>query len=127
MQVRNWAVVAGAAAAVAVTFGGVLVAQRDWPPAVVAEDPGAPALTAEESMKTIVVPPGYRVELVAKEPMVVDPILAEFDADGRMWVLEMPGFAHDPSMQDSREPICRVVVTRGSQRRRHDGQADGFC
>ena len=61
-------------------------------------------------MKTIAVPPGYRVELVAKEPMVLDPILAEFDADGRMWVLEMPGFAMNMAMADSREPICRVVV-----------------
>src|SRR5688572_18275363 len=40
-----------------------------WPPAVVPEDEGAPERTAEESLKTIVVPPGYRVELVAKEPL----------------------------------------------------------
>jgi mono/diheme cytochrome c family protein len=61
-------------------------------------------------MKTIVVPPGYRVELVAKEPMVIDPIIAEFDADGRLWIVEMPGFAQDMAMSDSREPVCRVVV-----------------
>jgi len=81
-----------------------------WPPAVVAEDKGAPELSAEDSLKTIVVPPGYRVELVAKEPLVEDPILIDFDADGRMWVVEMPAFAMGASMKDSREGICRVAV-----------------
>ena len=74
------------------------------------EDKGAPELSAEESLKTIVVPPGYRVELVAKEPLVEDPILIDFDADGRMWVVEMPAFAMGEGMKDSREGICRVVV-----------------
>ena len=56
----------------------------------------APVLSAEEEMKTLVLPPGYRVELVAKEPLVIDPIAIDFDADGRMWVLEMPGFMSEP-------------------------------
>src|SRR5687767_13170392 len=41
---------------------------RGWPPPVIKDADGAPVLSAEESLKTIVVPPGYRVELVAKEP-----------------------------------------------------------
>jgi mono/diheme cytochrome c family protein/glucose/arabinose dehydrogenase len=81
-----------------------------WPPPVVADTDGAPVLTAEESQKTIVLPPGYRAELVAKEPLVQDPIAIDFDADGRMWVLEMPAFAMDVTMRDSRDPICRAVV-----------------
>jgi mono/diheme cytochrome c family protein/glucose/arabinose dehydrogenase len=81
-----------------------------WPPAVVPEDAGAPELSAEDSQKTIVLPPGYRVELVAKEPLVEDPILIDFDADGRMWVVEMPAFARGADMKDSREGICRVAV-----------------
>src|SRR5262245_42490579 len=85
-------------------------AQPTWPPAVVPEDEGAPDRSAEESLKTIVVSPGYRVELVAKEPLVQDPILIDFDADGRMWVVEMPAFAAGPSMRDSREGVCRVAV-----------------
>ncbi len=109
MRARTWAVAAGVAVVAAVTYG-VVHGQQAWPPTPVPEDAGSPALSAEESLKTIAVPPGYRVELVAKEPMVIDPILAEFDADGRMWVLEMPGFAMNPAMEDSREPICRLVV-----------------
>jgi mono/diheme cytochrome c family protein/glucose/arabinose dehydrogenase len=111
MVLRYWVGAATVAAVAGVTFAVLQGAQgQAWPPPVVGDNLAAPALTAEESMKTIVVPPGYRVELVAKEPMIIDPILAEFDADGRMWVLEMPGFAMNMAMDDSREPICRLVV-----------------
>jgi mono/diheme cytochrome c family protein/glucose/arabinose dehydrogenase len=100
----------------AVVLAGLAVGRRrhaerePWPPAVVPEDEGAPELSAEDSLKTIVVPPGYRVELVAKEPLVEDPILIDFDPDGRMWAVEMPAFAMGEGMKDSREGICRVVV-----------------
>src|SRR5690606_37888917 len=109
LRARSWAMTAGAAVVAAATYGVLHGAQsQGWPPPVT---PGTSmALSAEESLATIVVPPGYRAELVAREPMVIDPILAEFDADGRLWVLEMPGFAMDMSMADSREPICRLVV-----------------
>jgi len=81
-----------------------------WPPPVQKTPEKAPALSAEEEMKTLVLPPGYRAELVAKEPLVVDPIAIDFDADGRMWVLEMPGFMSAEGAANSREPINDVVV-----------------
>ena len=101
-----------AAALAALPAAGVVAwqARPAWPPPVVADPDGAPVLTAEESQKTIVLPPGYRAELVAKEPLVQDPIAIDFDASGRMWVLEMPAFAMDITMRDSRDPICRAVV-----------------
>jgi mono/diheme cytochrome c family protein/glucose/arabinose dehydrogenase len=96
---------------------GTLVATGDaiqnrgaWPPAVRKTPDAAPPLSAEEERQTIVVPPGYRAELVAEEPLVVDPIAIDFDADGRMWVLEMPGFMPDISGRDSREAINDVAV-----------------
>ena len=85
-------------------------AKPSWPPAVRKTPEKAPVLSAEEEMKTLVLPPGYRVELVAKEPLVIDPIAIDFDADGRMWVLEMPGFMSEPGGANSREPINNVVV-----------------
>ncbi|MCI0585187.1 MAG: dehydrogenase, partial [Chloroflexi bacterium] len=33
--------------------------------------------------------PGHEIELVAAEPLVVDPIDMEFDEEGRLWVVEM--------------------------------------
>ena len=94
------------------SFGAVHVmqSQEAWPPAVRETPEKAPVLSPEESMKTLVLPPGYRVELVASEPMVIDPIAIDFDADGRMYVLEMPGFMSEPGGGNSREPINRVVV-----------------
>jgi mono/diheme cytochrome c family protein/glucose/arabinose dehydrogenase len=81
-----------------------------WPQPVRETPEKAPVLSAEEELKTIVVPPGYRLELVAKEPLVQDPIAIDFDADGRLWVLEMPGFMSGPGGANLREPINNVVV-----------------
>ena len=72
-------------------------------------------------MKTLVLPPGYRVQLVAKEPLVIDPIAIDFDADGRMWVLEMPGFMSEANGANSREPINNVVVLEDTN---NDGVMD---
>jgi mono/diheme cytochrome c family protein/glucose/arabinose dehydrogenase len=92
-----------------------------WPPAVRKTAEKAPVLSAEEEMKTLVLPPGYRAQLVAKEPMVIDPIAIDFDADGRMWVLEMPGFMSEPNGANSREPINNVVVLEDTN---NDGVMD---
>jgi mono/diheme cytochrome c family protein/glucose/arabinose dehydrogenase len=81
-----------------------------WPPAVRKTPEKAPVLSAEDEMKTLVLPPGYHVQLVAKEPLVMDPIAIDFDADGRMWVLEMPGFMSEANAANSREPVNDVVV-----------------
>src|SRR5690242_227892 len=91
LRVGSWRL--GVVAALLVTSAlGVVTAQRStpsWPPAVRKTPEKAPVLSAEGEQKTIVVPPGYKIELVAKEPLVTDPIVIEFDADGRLWVLEM--------------------------------------
>ena len=41
---------------------------------------------------TIVVPAGFRVELVAAEPLVRDPMAMEFDENGFAYVLEIPRY-----------------------------------
>jgi mono/diheme cytochrome c family protein/glucose/arabinose dehydrogenase len=92
-----------------------------WPPPVRKTPDKAPALSAEEEQKTFVLPPGYRAELVAKEPLVIDPIAIDFDADGRLWVLEMPGFMSEAGALNSREPINTVAVL---QDRDGDGVMD---
>jgi putative membrane-bound dehydrogenase-like protein len=54
---------------------------------VIASDP--PARTAEQSVESIQVERGFKVELVASEPLVKDPIAFEWGADGKLWVVEM--------------------------------------
>ncbi len=100
--------------------GTAKVPGNAWPPKRAGAAIAA-ALTPEEAMATFSVPPGYHVELVVAEPMVDSPILMDFDADGRMWVVEMPGFLPDESGQDSKEPIDRVVVLEDTN---DDGKMD---
>ena len=92
--------------------------QSSWPPAVRETPEKAPALSPADEQKTLVLPPGYRVELVASEPLVADPVAIDFDAEGRLWVLEMPGFMSAPGGANSPDPINNVVVLE-------DGDGDG--
>lgn len=43
----------------------------------------------EESLGCMRVRPGFKVELVASEPLVQDPIAFDWGADGKLWVVEM--------------------------------------
>jgi putative membrane-bound dehydrogenase-like protein len=83
--------------------------------------PAAPPLSPTEALKTLKVAPGFRVELVAAEPLVHDPIQIVFDPDGRMWVLEMSGFMPDVDGNNELEPVGKVVVLEDAD---GDGRMD---
>jgi len=106
------AIVVSSVAGLAVVIGAQGTAKvpgNIWPPAKKQMEKSI-ALSPEEEMKTFSLPPGFRVELVASEPMIESPILMDFDADGRLWVLEMLTFLPDTSGRDSKEPLNRVSV-----------------
>ena len=46
----------------------------------------------EESLKSIHIRDGYEVQLVASEPMVVDPVAIDWGLDGKLWVAEMSDY-----------------------------------
>ncbi len=52
------------------------------------DKPPGPALSPQEAIAKMQVPPGFTVELVAAEPQVVNPTAMCFDARGRIWVCE---------------------------------------
>ena len=54
--------------------------------------PHSEPLSAERSISKIHVPDGFRVELVACEPQVIDPVAFDWDAKGRLWVIEMSDY-----------------------------------
>ena len=83
---------------------------RSWPPAFQSVGAESPVLSPEEEIRTFVLPPGYRVELVASEPMVEDPVLIDWDSRGRLWVVEMLGYMPDLRATDERKPTGRVSV-----------------
>jgi len=53
---------------------------------------------------------GYRVELVASEPLIEDPVAMAFDGEGRLWVAEMRGFMRNIDREGVDDPIGRVSV-----------------
>jgi mono/diheme cytochrome c family protein len=106
--------VIGLAAAIAAqgqagVAGTAKVPGNAWPPAR-PQMPTSIALSPQDEMKTFSLPPGFHVELVASEPLIDSPILMDFDADGRLWVVEMPTFLPDMSGRDSKEPLDRISV-----------------
>ena len=50
--------------------------------------PPGPALSPQEAMAKMQLPPGFKVELAAAEPDVVNPTAMTFDDRGRIWVCE---------------------------------------
>lgn len=72
--------------------------------------PPSPSLSPEGALGTIKVPPGYRVELVAAEPLVQDPISISFDGDGRLWVCEMRSYMPDVDATNETAPTGRISV-----------------
>jgi putative membrane-bound dehydrogenase-like protein len=55
--------------------------------------PRVPAMTPKQSMASIEVAPGYRIELAATEPQVIDPVAVSIDENGKMYVVEMRDYS----------------------------------
>ncbi|MDE0166054.1 MAG: HEAT repeat domain-containing protein [Bryobacterales bacterium] len=54
-----------------------------------------PPYSPEEALGTFQIEDGFRVELFASEPDVVDPVAIEFDESGRIFVVENSGYPLD--------------------------------
>ena len=83
--------------------------------------PPAPVLPPNEAAKSFKLPPGFRIEIVASEPMVETPVSMQWDADGRLWVVEMRGFMPNPDGRGENEPVGRISVLEDTD---GDGRMD---
>jgi glucose/arabinose dehydrogenase len=73
----------------------------------------------QESLRSIQVQSGFKVELFASEPLVFDPVEMVFDENGRMFVAEMLDYPEDPPEgQPARSRVVMLEDTDG------DGIAD---
>jgi mono/diheme cytochrome c family protein len=77
---------------------------KKWSPDVV------PVFTPAESLAQFKVAPGFKVELVASEPMVKDPVFVDWDDQGRMWVGELRTYMRDLDGTGENERMSRVMV-----------------
>lgn len=78
-------------------------------------------LSPEEAMKAFAVEKGFRIELVASEPMIESPVAMSFDDQGRLYVCEMRGYMHDLAGSTEKEPTGRVSLLEDTD---GDGRMD---
>jgi hypothetical protein len=57
-----------------------------------ANPPASAPLSPADSLKALRLPPGYEAQIVAAEPLVLDPVAFDWDAQGRLWVVEMADY-----------------------------------
>lgn len=78
-----------------------------------------PVLSPIDEQKSFVLEKGLKIQLVASEPMVQDPVCINFDEDGRLWVVEMRGYMSD--IQGDNE-----LVKNGTVKVLEDTNGDGM-
>lgn len=79
------------------------------------------ALSPSEALRSFVLEPGYRIDLVAAEPLVQDPVAIAFDERGRLYVVENRGYP-DPLEGQPPEPPRGVIALLTDKD--HDGRFD---
>ncbi len=72
----------------------IVAGTRAAEPAIELKDlPRVPPTEPQDALKTFQLKQGFRLELVAAEPLVVDPIALSFDENGRLFVVEMRDYS----------------------------------
>ncbi|MBW3628901.1 MAG: ThuA domain-containing protein [Gemmatimonadetes bacterium] len=79
------------------------------------------AMTPEESMRRMVLPAGFRVELFASEPDVVNPIAFDWDERGRLWVAESVEYPYPREIWPDSGGKDRIKILEDTD---NDGRAD---
>lgn len=65
-------------------------------------------LEPSESLKKVHLPAGYKAEIIAAEPLLIDPVAFDWDERGRLWVVEMSDYPL--GMDGNGKPGGRVRV-----------------
>jgi mono/diheme cytochrome c family protein/glucose/arabinose dehydrogenase len=71
-------------------------------------NPSSAMLSPEESIKTMKLPAGYHLELVASEPMIEEPVAIVWDGNGIMYVAEMSSYMQDLQGTGEGLPTCKI-------------------
>lgn len=93
----------------------------DWPETLPFEVEKSPLLSPQEMLKSFVVADGWEMKLVAAEPLIEKPVLAEYDTMGRLWVAEMVSYMLDENAADEKSAISTVKRLEDTD---GDGQMD---
>jgi putative membrane-bound dehydrogenase-like protein len=69
-------------------------------------------LTPRQALAEFRLAPGLRIELVACEPQIESPVAMAFDADGRLWVVEMRDYPNGPPPGQPPQGRIRILEDR---------------
>ena len=72
----------------------------------------SPPLSPTRSLKKVQVPKGYKIELVANEPLVKDPVAIDWSTDGSIWIAEMADYPSGENGASGR--IVKLVDNDGN-------------
>ncbi|MEO6810410.1 MAG: hypothetical protein ABI353_14950, partial [Isosphaeraceae bacterium] len=72
-----------------------LNAYADEPPL-----PRFPPKEPGEALKTFKTLGGFQMDLLAAEPLVIDPVAAAYDEDGRLYIVEMTDYPYTDPKND---------------------------
>lgn len=78
-------------------------------------------LDAETAMERMILPPGFRVELFAAEPDIVNPIAMNWDEEGRLWVIESIEYPYPRDFWPDGGGKDRILILEDTT---GDGRAD---
>ncbi len=81
----------------------------------------SPVLSPNEALAAFDLEDGFEITLFASEPMIEDPVAMAFDADGRLFVVEMQSYMPDIAGDGELVPTSRVMVLEDTD---GDGIAD---
>ncbi len=95
--------------------------QPPLPADILKKTPPAPVVPPDKALETFRLAPGFRIELIAAEPLIHDPIAFAFDGDSRLFVIEMRGFMPDLEGKGENAPVGRVVMLEDTD---GDGKMD---
>jgi putative membrane-bound dehydrogenase-like protein len=98
------------------------LAEHDWVPNYEGRDPQSrlqlPS-TPEQARAALIVPAGFRAEVFAAEPMVINPIALAWDERGRCWVAESPDYPN--TLDENHVGKDRISILEDTD---GDGRAD---
>jgi hypothetical protein len=78
-------------------------------------------LSVDESMKRMILPPGFQVRYFAGEPDIRNPLCMAWDERGRLWIAESQDYPNE--LQEPGRGRDRIVICQDTDR---DGRADRF-
>lgn len=77
----------------------------------------------EIDLSSYVIEPEFELDVLASEPLLIAPVAMDFDKQGRMWVLELPGYMTDIDGKGEHDPTGRIIILQDKNK---NGRMDDY-